>query len=457
MAKRKGSSRTKRRKNSRLFEGIHENAAGIDAGAEEHWVAVGEDHAEQPVRKFGTTTTQLYLLADWLVECGITTVAVEATGVYCVPLMEVLEARGVDVLLAKPSSLKWVNDHQKTDYQDCQWIQILHTFALLKGSYRPNQQIATLRAYARHRRMLIEQASHEVSRMQKSLNQMNVRLDQAVSDITGQTGMSIIRAILDGERDPGVLAAMRDTRCAKSEEEIAEALMGHYRDEHLFTLKQSVDLWDIYREMIRECDQKLEAFAGLFEKKADRSTIPPPRRREHVRKNVFSFEARELFYEMLGVDLTQIDGISASTVATFVTEVGTSVDPWKTHKKFGSWLRVSPGSNISGGKRRDSKNRSTTNRLATALRVAAQSLEKSKSALGAFYRRMKARLGPEAAINATAHKLARMIYWSVRDGRVYVDPGPEYYDQRYKERTLKRMQKRAQTLGFQLVPINSTV
>jgi len=282
---------------------------------------------------------------------------------------------------------------------------------------------------------------------------MNLRLDQAVTDITGQTGMRIIRAILNGERDPHVLAAMRDERCGKTEREIAEALMGHYRDEHLFCLEHAVRFWDYYRAMIRECDARIEAHAGIFEKKVDRATIPSPRRRESLRKNVFTFDAREMFYEILGVDLTQIDGVSTSTVATFLAEAGTSMAPWPTEKKFGSWLRRCPGSKTSGGKNRSSKNKPTTNRLSTALRISAQSLEKSKSALGAFYRRMKGRLGPEKAINATAYKIARMMYWSVRDGRVYVDPGPQYYDQRYKDRTIQRMQKRAQTLGYTLVKV----
>lgn len=449
--KKKVSSKTKRGKGNPIFEQIHLNAAGIDAGASEHWVAVPEDRSGERVRKFSTTTAGLYALADWVVECGIETVAVEATGVYCVPLMEVLEARGLEVVLIRPSTLRSINDRQKTDMLDCQWIQTLHTCGLLKASYRPPRAIAELRTYARHRRSLIEQSTMYVQHMQKALTQMNLRLDQVVTDITGATGMRIIRAILDGERRPEVLAAMRDDGCAKSEQQIAEALFGRPTAEHLFVLDHAYRQWQQCRKLIEECDRRIETHAAEFEKKTDRKAIPPPRRREHVRKNVFPFDARSLFYEMLGVDLTQIDGISTSTICTFLSEVGTSVGSWKTEKQFCSWLRLCPGNNITGGRSKSGRNRHTTNRLATALRVAAQSLARSDSALGAYHRRMKATIGVEKAINATAHKLACHLFWSVRDQRTYIDPGAQAYDLKHTERTLKHLQRRAQRLGFTLV------
>lgn len=377
--------------------------------------------------------------------------AIEATGVYCVSLMDVLEAARIEVILVKPSSLKSVNNRQKTDMLDCQWIQTLHTFGLLKASYRPARQIAELRAYDRHRRTLIEQSSEHILRMQKALTVMNVRLDQVVSDITGQTGMrSIIRAIIAGQRDPQVLASYRNDACAKSEEQIADALQGHYVAEHLFALDHALRQWDQCRTLIAECDRRIEAHTATFEKKATRGSIPPPRRRQHVRKNVFTFEARELFFEMLGVDLSQIDGVSASTICTFLSEVGTDVAAWKTSKHFCSWLRLCPGNNISGGHSTSGRNRHTTNRLTTALRVAAQSFARSDSALGAFHRRLKARLGPQKAINATAHKLATHIYYAVRDRRLYVDPGASAYDQRFRQRTLKSLEQRANRLGYTL-------
>ncbi len=450
MAKRP-SSGTKNRQRNEVFEMINHDAAGIDAHSEFHWVALPMGRAEVTVRKFATTTIGLYALVDWLVENSVTTVAVEATGVYCVPLLEVLDARGLKVVLAKPTSLKWVNDRRKTDMLDCQWIQTLHMFGLLRASYRPTQLVATFRVYTRQRRMLIESASTAIEHMKKALIQMNVRLDKAVSDVTGVTGMTIIRAIVAGERDPAKLAALRDERCKKNQAEIEQALFGKYADEHLFELAQAVRTFDHYQGLIAECSEKLEHQGRMFDKKASLTTLPPVRRREQVRKNILPFEAREQFYEILGQDLTQISGIGVGTVSTFIAEVGTTVDAFATRKHFTSWLRLSPGSNSSGGKNRSGRNHKTSNRLATALRVAAQALERSNTALGAFYRRMKRRHGPEKAINAAANKLACMIYDTLKLQRPYVDPGPDYYTFRNEQKILKNMQKNAQRLGYKLV------
>lgn len=455
MAKRRSSGTKKqgsRKKRVRVWEQIHEHAAGIDAGSEYHFAAVPEGSGGGvDERRFSTTTRGLYELADWLAACGVTTVAVEATGVYCTPLLEVLEARGFDILLAKPSSLKSVNDRQKTDMKDCRWIQILHMFGLLRPSYRPGAQVAEYRVYNRQRQMLIAQASTAIEHIKKALTSMNVRVDQAVSDVTGKTGMSIIRAILDGEHDPVMLASMRDERCAKSEDAIAEALRGTWSDDHLFELDQAVRTWDHFQKLIAECNEMLEKHAAKFTKKASRETIPPARRIEHVRKNVLTFEAREMFFEVFGQDLTQIDSISTGTLSVLLAEVGPNFDAWKTDKHFASWLRACPGVNRSGGKNRSGKNRTTTNRLWTALRIAAQTLSSSKSALGAFYRRKRAHLGPEKAINAAAHKLARMIYMTIKYQRPYVDPGPDHYVQLHAQTILKTMEKRARQLGYTLV------
>jgi transposase len=449
---RRRTSGTKKKKGSRVWEQVNHHAAGIDAGASEHYVAVPEESTDGPaVKKFPTNTFGLYRLADWLAECGITTVAVEATGVYCVPLLEVLEERGFVVVLAKPSSLKSVNDHQKSDMKDCQWIQLLHTFGLLRASYRPTKQVAEYRTYNRHRQNLVMQASTAIEHMKKALTSMNVRIDQAVSDVTGKTGMTIIRSILAGERDPLVLAEMRDQRCAKSVQAIAEDLRGKWADHHLFELRQAVQTWDHFQKLIAECNKELEKRAQAFAKKVTRATVPAPRRKEHVRKNVLAFDARELFYEILGQDLTQIDGISTGTISVFLAEVGTNVEAFKDEKRFASWLRACPGINRTGGKNRSGKNRPTTNRLWTALRIAAQTLASSKSALGAFYRRKRAHLGPEKAINAAAHKLARMIYFTIKEQRAYLDPGPDYYLQQHQEKMLKTMEKRLRKLGFTIV------
>lgn len=436
----------------RVWEQVNENAAGVDAGAESHFVAVPEGSCKGPTeRKFSTITRGLYELADWLAECGVTSVAVEATGVYCTPLLEVLDGRGFDVVLAKPSSLKSVNERQKTDMKDCRWIQVLHTFGLLRASYRPTQEVAEYRTYNRHRQDLIGQASTAIAHMQKALTSMNVRLDQAVSDVTGKTGMAIIRAILADERDPQVLASMRDERCAKSEAAIAESLTGKWADHYLFELDHAVKTWDHLQALIAECNRKLEEHAAKFTKKASRQSIPAPRRIEHVRKNVLNFQAREMFFEVFGQDLTQIDGISTGTLSVLLAEIGPNVDAFKSEKHFASWLRACPGMNQSGGKNRSGKNRQTTNRLWTALRIAAQTLSSSKSALGTFYRRKRAHLGPEKAIHAAAHKLARMIYFTIKHQRPYVDPGPDHYLEKHRNTILKTMEKRARQLGYTLV------
>jgi len=434
-----------------VWEQVNERAAGVDAGAEHHWVAVPEQVEGPRVMKFATNTPGLRLLADWLSACGVTTVAVEATGVYCMPLLAILDERRFDVVLAKPSSLKSVNDRRKTDMADCQWIQLLHTFGLLRGSLRPTTEVAAYRTYNRHRQTLIMQAATEIEHMKKALTEMNVRLDQAVTDVTGQTGMRIIRAILEGERDAHVLAQLRDERCAKSEAAIADDLTGKWTDHHLFVLGHAVERWDQLQRLIQECTQRLQAQAKVFEKKADRSTTPKPRRIEHVRKNVLRFDAREQFYEVLGQDLTQIDGVSVGTISTFIAEVGTNLDAFEDVKNFTSWLNACPGSNTSGGKNRSGKNRPTTNRLWTTLRLAAQTLARSKSALGAFYRRLRARLGPEKAINAAAHKIARMIYFTLKYQRPYVDPGPDHYTQRHRDKVVRGMERRARQLGYVLV------
>ena len=455
MSKRPSSGTKKqssRKKKGGVWEQVNEHAAGIDAGAEYHYVAVPEGSTSGPtVRKFVTNTRGLYELADWLAECEVTTVAVEATGVYCVPLLEVLDGREYEVLLAKPSSLKSVNDQQKSDMMDCQWVQLLHTFGLLRPSHRPSREVAEYRTYNRHRQTLIGQAATAIEHMKKALTSMNIRIDQAVSDVTGKTGMAIMRAILNGERDPIVLAAMRDERCAKSEAAIAEDLTGKWAEHYLFELQHAVRTWDHLQELIGECNQQLEKQAERFVKKASRATVPAPRRIEHVRKNVLTFDARELFFEIFGQDLTQIDGISTGTISVLLAEVGSNVDAWKSDKHFASWLRACPGMNRSGGKNRSGKNRKTTNRLWTALRIAAQTLSRSKSALGAFYRRKRAHLGPEKAINAAAHKLARMIYFTLKYQRPYVDPGPDHYLLLHQKTILKTMEKRARQLGYTLV------
>lgn len=451
MPRRAATPGTKPRKNTRIFKRIFEDTAGVDAGSSEHWVAVPDDRDEQPVRRFGTTTRELNDLARWLLRCRVRRVAVEATGVYCQPLLAVLERHGIETKVVKPSSLKAVNEYQKTDMLDCQWIQVLETFGLLRAAFRPSGEISQIRVVVRERRDLIEQATQNINKMHKALTAMNVRLDLAVSDITGQTGVRIINAILEGERDPSKLSELRDKRCEKSLAEIADALNGEYDDGHLLVLKNALEMFKACRTLIERCDARIEQNVQALEPKASVADVPAPRRKEHVRKNVFTFHARETFFGVLGTDLTQIDGISSSTVCTFIAEVGTNVDAWPTEKQFCSWLRLSPGSNKTGGKQRSSRNAPTANRLTTALHVAAQTLTRSNSALGAFYRRMRARMGPDQAIKAAAHRLAQQIYFCVKYRRQYVDPGPQYYEIKNRQRAIATLSKRARALGLTLV------
>jgi transposase len=441
---------TKPSKNSRIWEQVNENAAGVDAGAEHHYVCVPEQEGRPSVRKFETNTRGLLEARDWLLECGVTTVAIEATGVFCMPLLEVLDQAEIEVVLIKPGALKSVNDRRKSDMIDCQWIQYLHSLGMFRKSFRPEKEMVAYRSYNRQRQMLVQHASTAIEHMKKALTLMNVRVDQAVSDVTGETGMRIIRAILRGERNPRVLAELRDDRCEKSVAAIAEDLTGKYTDHDLFALRQAVDRWDHIRGQILECDVALEKVATGLEKKGSAVDLPKARRIEHTRKNVFTFDARGLFFEVLGQDLTQIPGVSTGTISVFLAEVGVTVDKFETEKNFASWLRACPGSNKSGGKNRSSKNKKTTNRLWVALKIAAQTLNKSQTALGAFYRRKRAHLGPQAAVAVTAHKLARMIYFTIKHQRVYIDPGPDAYLEQFRDRMLKKMEKQARKLGYTL-------
>lgn len=436
------------------LEHIHLNAAGIDVGGEKHYVAVPADRDPQPVREFSCFTPDLYRLADWLRACRVDTVVMESTGVYWIPLFEVLEERGFEVKLVSPQHLKRV-PRRKTDVADCQWLQELHTYGLLSGAFRPEDQVCVLRSYMRQRAMLVKYAGQHIQHMEKALTQMNVQLQHAVSDITGVTGMRIIRAILAGERVPGKLAAMRDPGCQKDVATIAKALQGNWRAEHLFALRQAVELYDSYREKTAACDAQILARLRTFEDRSERgSGTPPPALPEGrtPRKNELSFDAAAEIYRMTGVDLTKINGIQAQTALKVLSEIGPDVSAWPTHKHFTSWLGLCPTNRISGGKKLGRRRvMPNANRAAAALRVAAQSLHHSHSALGAFLRRMKARVGMPKAIEATAHKLAIQIYYILKYGTDYVDKGQDYYEQTYQNHVLKQLTRQARRLGYQLV------
>ena len=451
---------TKRKKKSAIdilpletLQQLKLNAAGLDIGAEEIYACVPADRDEQTVRAFPTFTVDLYALADWLAACGIDTVAMESTGVYWIPIYEILEARGFKVYLVNARHLKNVPG-RKTDVLDCQWIQQLHTYGLLRASFRPPEEICALRALARHRDNLIRYRAAHIQHMQKALQLMNVKLTQVVSDITGVTGMSIIRAIVAGERRPGELARLRNPKCAKSEAEIAKALQGNYKPEHLFVLKQSLGQYDFYHQQIQACDAEMEAmYAALPPSEADDQACPPPKpRRGKPRKNQAHFDLTTSLYQMVGVDLTAIDGLDALTVQAIITEIGVDVSPWPTVKHFTSWLCLAPYNDISGGKVLRRRSKKTQNRATTAFRLAAQSVSRSQSALGGFYRRMRAKHGPAKANKATAHKLARIVYHMLKNRTAYVDPGQTYYEEQYRERTLRNLKRKAANLGMDLVP-----
>ena len=454
--RRRGSARTKRRQ-SKVLEQVNLYAAGIDVGATSHFVAVPEELDTQPVREFAAFTGDLNRLADWLVEMGITTVAMESTGVYWIPVFEVLEERGLEVLLVDARAVKNVPG-RKTDVLDCQWIQQLHTHGLLRGAFRPPEAICALRAYLRQRDTLVRGAAAHIQHMQKALTQMNLQLHHVVSDITGSTGMQIIRAILDGERDPATLAGYRDPRCKNSPETIARSLEGHYRQEHLFALRQSLELFDFYQGQIAACDAGIECQLAGFEARVDLERDPPPaptRKRKKPRRHEPPFDLRTHLYRISGVDLTQIDGVNATTALKVIAEVGLDMARWPTPKHFASWLGLSPGNKISGGKRISGRSKPSANRAAEALRMAAQGLHNSQSALGAYLRRQKARLGAPKAITATAHKLAIVFYSMLRYGQPYVDAGADYYEQQYQRRVMRNLRRKAHDMGFELVPADA--
>nr|MBP7323034.1 IS110 family transposase [Deltaproteobacteria bacterium] len=438
-----------------LLQQLNINAAGIDIGSECHYVAVppGRDPEGQDVRHFSTFTADLHTIADWLHVCGIDTVAMESTGIYWIALFEVLESRGFDVRLVNPRAIKNAPG-RKTDVLDCQWIQQLHTYGLLQSAFRPQQQICELRAYMRQRAMLIAYASHHVQHMQKALEQMNIKLDRVLNDITGLTGMNIIRAIIGGERNPLRLAAMRNARCTHTEADIAKALEGTWRSEHIFALKQAVELYDFYQKHIIECESRIERHLENFDDRSTASTLEHPSgKSDGSTCKPLHFDARGSLRRMTGVDLTRIDGIAAPTALTIIGEIGIDMSPWPTVKHFTSWLGLCPGSKVSGGKRLSSKTKPSANRAAHAFRLAAYSLQRSKSAIGAFLRRKKSHLGAPKAITATAHKIARIFYTMLKYGTVYVDRGQDYYEQRYQQRVIANLKRKAKQFGFELINI----
>lgn len=438
---------------------VHPNAAAIDLGAQAHYVCVPADRAPEPVRHFGCFVSELEAMAQWLVGCGITTVALEATGVYWVPVVQVLWRFGLEPVLVDPRRLKYVPG-RKSDVLDCQWMQQLHAHGLLAGAFLPPSEVAAWRSYTRQRQSLVDQAADEIRRMQKAFEQMGVQLHKVLTDLTGATGMAIVKAILDGQRDPQALAALRYAGCKRSEEDFVKALSGDWRAEHLFSLKQAFEHYEFLQGQLRACDQRIEAHLKALtpaQPEAEGTPLPASSKtsKRKPRKNEPRFDLRGELHRLLGVDLTQIDGLDALTVQAVLSECGLDLSAFQDVKHFCSWLGLCPGTRITGGKRKSGRSRPVAHRAATALRRAAQSLWHSDSALGAFFRRMKARLGPAAAITATAHKLARLLYFMLTRKQTYVDPGGEAYEQRHHDAAVKSLKRRAHTLGFQLLDLQT--
>jgi len=430
---------------------INVDAAGIDVGSDRHVVAVPEGRDEVSVATFGAFTSDLYALADWLEKCGITTVAMESTGVYWIPLFEVLEQRGFEVKLVDARQVKNVTG-RKSDVLDCQWLQELHTYGLLAGAFRPPDEITVLRSYMRQRQMLTEASSMHIQHMQKALQQMNVLLQNVVTDITGVTGMNIMKAIIAGERDPQRLAEYRNERCKNSVETIAKSLEGNYRDEHVFALTQAVELYDIYQQKIAECEaaivKHVRTLPHATEDEPPSSENPTPSR-DRVRGPA---DLREELFKITGVDLFAIPGLAADTLLTLAGEIGFDMSPWKTEKHFASWLSLCPGTKKSGKRVLNRKTKRNANRAAQAFRMAAATQARSKTALGAFYRRIRARSGGIQAITATAHKIAVIYYSMLKNGTAYSETGQQAYEQRYQERRLLALNSLAKAFGYQLVP-----
>jgi transposase len=376
----------------------------------------------------------------------------ESTGVYWIPIYEILEARGFEVYLVNARHLKNVPG-KKTDVLDCQWIQQLHTYGQLRASFRPDNEMVALRSYLRQRDNLIRYRSAHIQHMQKALQQMNLKLTNVLTDITGQTGLQILRAIVVGEHDPIALAQYRDPRCKSTQAEIAKSLTGHYKAEHLFALQQALEGYDFYTEQLRVCDGEIGGKYQAFKPQVDIETepLPPPAKKPRRQATHPDYDLRTYLYQLTGVDLTRIDGLDSLSVQTIISEIGLDMTKWPTGKHFASWLGLAPHNAISGGKVLKRRTKQIANRAATALRLAAQSAGRSQSALGGFYRRMRAKHGAPKAITATAHKIARMIYLMLKYRVDYVDPGQDYYEQNYRERIIKNLQRKAQPLGMQLV------
>ena len=443
------------------LEVVHGDAAGIDVGNESHFVAVPAGRDARPVQEFGSWTADLHKMAEWLKACNIGTVAMQSTGVYWIALQEILEQHGIEVFLVNARGTKNLPG-RKSDVQECQWLMKLHTYGLLRNSFRPPEEIRAVRTIWRLRDRFVQDAGRTIQQIQKALTTMNVRLANAISDVSGVTGMAIIRAILKGERDPRVLAKLRDKRIQASEEEVARSLEGNWRDDVLFELKEVVACYDFYQQRVAACDEQLKGYmAALPDRKVESKKVPEApqgcqkstkRRSKTRRKNQPSFDIEAELRRSFGVDLTRIDGIKVMTAQVIFSELGPDLSAFPSEGNFTSWLELTPRRDISGGKVIKQKSRESKNRVANALRMAAESLWHSDSYLGARYRQLRGRLEGKKAVKAMARYLACLVYRLLTRGQDYVDRGAAYYEGKRTERDIIRLKCRAAELGMKLVP-----
>jgi transposase len=436
------------------LEVVHPDAAGIDIGNESHYVAVPPTRDSESVRRFGCTTAELKEMADWLKQCGIRTVAMQSTGVYWIAVYDILEEAGLEVYLVNARETKNLPG-RKSDVQESQWLMKLHTYGLLRNSFRPSQEIRTLRTYWRQRNDLVRAAGRHIQRIQKAMTQMNIQLANVLSDVSGMTGQSIIKAILGGERDPQKLAEFRDHRVKASKEEIAQSLEGNWQEDLLFVLQQEQSGYEFCQKQMAECDQRIEQYLKRREDRSAGANLPEEKRKERLRKkkkgNTPQFDLRAELFHMTGADLTQIDGVDVMTAMTILSEVGWDMSKWKTEHHFVSWLRLCPDNKISGDKIIGKGRLPTNNRATSALRMAASTLRVSNTYLGAQFRRLRTRLGAPIAIKAMAAKLARLVYRVLRYGMQFVDKGAEFYEAQHRTLQINYLKWRAAKMGLQII------
>ena len=455
---------------------INPHAAGIDIGASEHYVCVPADSVPQgqsPVRRFGAFTQDLDQLVELLRSCGVTTAAMESTGIYWVALYEKLEASGITAVLVNARHIGQVPG-RKTDVKDCQWLQQLHSYGLLNGSFRPGPEFCRLRTLLRYRANLVEQKGRQVQQMQSSLQQMNVLLHHVVSDLDGDTGFRIVDAILEGQRNPEVLVQLRDYRIKRSTEaEMQAALQGRWQEEHLLILKQARNAYQFFEQQMAECDASIEMVLKTLPSAApspapvvqpEGSAAAPlaapaqaePVKKKRKRKAGGNAPKQDFLPELMricGSDLSKVGGLNMLSILILISELGTDMSKWRSEKAFCSWLGLAPGNKISGGRVLSSRTPLVINRISTLLRTLAINIGRTDTWLGSHHRRMRARLGPAAAATATARKLACVIYHLLKTREPYVDINRLLYEEKIRKHRLAKLRKQAQELGFQIVEL----